>query len=190
MQKCFFNTVALTALHAAGNDGCVKHVDDPLEAGATVSAGAPDGRTPLSVAHAGGHVEVVQLLSRAFQLQPVPEAVRMFLESTTMADYGKMRRTMVLNLELLEVEIGFDVEGRRVESVAPRSIADGLFFTGDVILAVDGAEVSDDTVVAAMESKLEALLTVLVGWGVGGSETYGLQHSTTPGRSCWQRVSC
>ena len=80
-----------------------------------------------------------------------------------MAEDGKMRRTMVLNLELLEAEIGFDVEGRRVESVAPRSIADGLLFTGDVILAVDGAEVSDDTVVAAMESKLEVLLTVLVG---------------------------
>ena len=50
MQKCFFDTVALTALHAAGNDGCIKHVDDLLEAGATVSAGALDGRTPLSVA--------------------------------------------------------------------------------------------------------------------------------------------
>ena len=66
MQKCFFDTVALTALHAAGNDGCIKHVDDLLEAGATVSADALDGRTPLSVAYAGGHVEVVQLLSRAF----------------------------------------------------------------------------------------------------------------------------
>ena len=63
-----------------------------------------------------------------------------------MAD-GKLQRTMVPNLELFEAEIGFDVEGRGVESVAPRSIADGLFFTGDVILAVDGAEVSDDTVV-------------------------------------------
>lgn len=93
------------------------------------------------------------------------DGVRAFVEGLSVGEDGRLRRTVVLRRESLEAETGFKNEGRRVGAVTIKSIADGLLFTGDVIVTVDGAEVSDEPLsTPSSRSRRCCSLWWLAGW--------------------------